>query len=106
MEKMNRIERAKQFAPYSALRGFDLMVKEITRIKCDKIALDDADIEKINQVLSSISKGDLVKIKYYETDSYKTAEGLVSEINETAQFIKVVKTKIFFSDIYTIEKCD
>lgn len=101
---MNRIDRAKQFAPFSALRGFDLMVRETSKIKCDKISLEETDLIKIDETLKNIKKGDLIKVKYYNKDCYEIDEGLVSEINVINQRIVLVKKIISFSDIYSIEK--
>ena len=45
--RMPRLDRAAQFAPYSALSGYEDAVEETARLTDAKIELDDGEIEKI-----------------------------------------------------------
>ena len=48
---MERINRAAQFAPFSALSGYDASIKETARLTQEKIELDDYDKYFINEKL-------------------------------------------------------
>jgi hypothetical protein len=48
----------------------------------------------------------MVKVVYYSIDSYIEFTGLVSDINPSSRYIKVVKEKIFFDDIQDITILD
>ena len=99
MEKMNRRDRAKQFLPFNSLRGYYNLIREKEKEVTEKRELSDYDIEIINNKLLKISKKMMVKVTFYDIDSYKTIEGLVSKIDFNNKYIVIVKTKISFNDI-------
>ena len=99
MEKMNRRDRAKQFLPFNSLRGYYDLIREKEKEITPKRELSDYDIEIINNKLLTINKNMMVKVTFYDTDSYKTIEGLVSKIDLNNKYIVIVKTKISFNDI-------
>lgn len=97
------IERAKQFMPFSPLKGYDELLMERTLVKSDKIEISEEKAKEINDILSVIKKKDLINIVYYDKNSYKELKGLVSNIDDVDKIIKVIKTQINFDDIYSIE---
>lgn len=103
MEKMSRSDRAKQFMPFAALRGYDNVVKEKERIVCEKKELTDEQIENLNNIVSVLKKGDVVKIVYYKVDAYVTITGVITSIDTVMRYISVIKTKIDFLDILSID---
>ncbi len=103
MEKMSREDRARQFMPFAALKGYDDAVKEKERVVCEKDELTEERIEKLSQTVAKITKGVVVKVKYYKTDSYVTEVGTVTAIDFTMRYLKIIKTTILFDDLYEIE---
>ncbi len=103
MEKMNRRDRAKQFLPFNSLRGYYDLIREKEKEATPKRELSEYDIEQINNKLINIEKNMMVKVTYYDIDSYKTIEGLVSRIDLNNKYIVIVKEKISFNDISNIE---
>ena len=101
--KMPIEERAKQFMPFAALRGFGKVIKKEEKIKTEKPQLSDEEIEELNAVASVLKKGDLVKIKYYDGEFIRESVGAVTEYNPTMRYLKVIKTAISFSDVLKIE---
>lgn len=99
-------KRAEQFLPFDALKGFREAIKEKEKIYVDKIEPSEELIEKINFYLNKLERGMMVKIIYFSNDKYLSIEGLISEINKTYKYLKVVKTKIEFKDIYDIYSND
>lgn len=99
-------ERAKQFMPFAALHGYYDLVKEKEFKPSEREEMTDELAEKLSEVTEKIQKGDSVKVRYYDTDRYRIAEGTVTEIDKTMHFIKVIKKKIPFSDIAEIEKTE
>lgn len=97
-------ERAKQFMPFSALKGFDDMIKVENKEPSDRKILSDEDSDNIGLVLGEIKKNDVVKITFYETDGYVTLTGIVAMIDYDMKRLTVVKRAIDFEDIYFIEK--
>lgn len=97
-------ERAKQFMPFSALKGFDDMIKVENKEPSDRKILSEEDSDNIGLVLGKIKKNDVVKITFYETDGYVTLTGIVAKIDYDMKRLTVVKRAIDFKDIYFIEK--
>ena len=96
-------DRAKQFMPFSALKGYDQAVRERERIVSEKEELTDERIENLSKMVSKIKKGDIVKVTYYKTDAYVKLSGAVTMMDLTMRYIKIIKTIIPFDDLYEIE---
>ena len=73
-KKMSISDRAKQFSPFSALRGLEeaLQKKEEALSLVTKPDLSPEKEAEINQKLEELQKGDKVKITYYEAGRIKT----------------------------------
>ncbi len=100
--KMKREERAKQFAPFAALKGYEEALWEKERIMVRNVELSEDAKEELDRQLSSVSTGDLVKIVYKKDDGFLETEGVVSIINRDSAYLKIIYTKIDFCDIYSI----
>ena len=96
---MPRLDRAAQFAPYSALSGYEDAVEETARLTEGKIELDEGEIEKINSTLTrlSISPPDTkVKLTFFRPDkkkaggAYVTISGEIAKIDETKGEITLI----------------
>ena len=102
MEKMTNLERARQFMPFAALRGFEDMIRRQTREVTPRRELSEYEAEKLSKKLTRIEKGSMVRITYYAEDAYTTLEGMVSEIDFTLRFLRVIKTRIDFENVLNI----
>ena len=76
---MNREDRAKQFAPFEALKGLRdaLREKEIERERIKKKELSSEKSVEIQKNLFKIDKGSQVFIKYYENGVYREINGYI-----------------------------
>lgn len=102
--KMSRQERAKQFAPFDALKGLHeaIKMKEFEHEMILKNELCEDEIKNISDVLLNIKKNDKVKIKFFREGHIVDLEGnAVLDIFE--QVIKVGEFVIGFDDIRKIE---
>lgn len=95
-------DRAMQFAPFAALKGYYETVRAQERITQARKELSEDDSEIISNTLNNLKSGDTVRIRYYDIDSYVTIEGIVTEVNEPYHRLKVNKVTISFADIYSI----
>ena len=95
-------DRAMQFAPFAALKGYYESIRNQERITQPKKELSDDDSKLISNTLNKLMVGVKVKIRYYDIDSYVTIEGVVTEISEPYHRLKVNKTVIPFADIYSL----
>ena len=89
-------DRARQFMPFSPLKGYYDLIEKCEMIKEPKIELTDDMLEILSQKLNKIEKGIMVKVKYYDVDSYLEMEGMVSNIDRVYNNLTVIKTVIKF----------
>ncbi len=97
-------DRAKQFMPFASLRGFDEQIRKKERVEIDKKTLTEEEQRVLNEKVLSLKKGDLVKVVYYLYGEYKKTTGVITAIDLTLKNITVVKTKLEFEDIYSLDK--
>ena len=100
--KMSLSDWAKLFAPFAALTGLGGVIKEQEKVITPRHDITDELALELSKIVSTIKKGDMVSVTYYEKDGYITKNGMVSQLDLTFGVITVVKTKIAFSDIYKI----
>lgn len=101
--KSSKLERAKIFLPFDALKGFQEALREKEKVLVPKRILSNEEKEKISNKLIQIKKGMIIKIIYFENDEYIELEGIVSSIDFVYKTIKIVKKEILFSDILDIK---
>lgn len=97
--RMEIINRAAQFAPFSALTGYETAVKETARQTDKKIELDEYMKEEINLKLQSllISEDNQAEITYFVPDKRKSGGKYETKIGTVAK-IKDFERTIVFSD--------
>ena len=96
-------DRARQFLPFDALKGFKEAIKKREKIKVDKIEISEDLAVELSYKLSQIKKGKIIKVIHNDDVEYIETYGMVSEFNETFGYLKIVKTKINFSDILDVQ---
>ena len=103
--KMSRADRAKQFAPFDALKGLHETIKikeyEHERIVCGEIGEDE--IKEISAVLLSLEKGDVVELCFFRDGHMLNLTG-VAKVDVFNQKIFVGAFEISFDDIRKIKK--
>ena len=98
-------DRAKQFMPFDALRGFREALIQKEKIVVPKIELSEFAKDELDKKFHEIGKGDIIKIVYFNNGEYIEMTGMVSKLEISSRLIRVVNTKIKFDDIYRVEKC-
>lgn len=101
--KMDRTDRAKQFMPFAALKGYEEALRERDRIVVEKIDLSEDRKEELDRKLQSIRKNDMVTVIYFFQGEYLQVTGLVSRLDADARILQIVNTRIGLDDIYEIE---
>lgn len=100
--KMSREERAKQFMPFAALKGYPDALRKKEKIVVPKMELSEEYKEELDRKLKQVQKNDMITVVYYEKNEYLKKTGMVSRIDETARVLKIVNTKIPFENIFEI----
>ena len=101
---MSVAERARQFMPFAALKGYDEMIENAARIAEPRETLTEEKAAALTELIKTVKKGDMISASYYSGDGYVTAAGLVSAVDLTLKYVKIIKTKINFSDIRDVKK--
>ena len=89
--------------PFAALRGFEEMIKQQTREVTPRRELSDDEAKRLSQRIARIEKGNVVRVVYYAEDGYMTLDGMVSEIDLTLRFLRIVKQRIDLDDILDVK---
>lgn len=99
--RMNQLERAAQFAPFAALKGYDKAINETTRITYKKKELSEDSKEiirlKLNYLNNHLNENNEVIVDYFIKDKTKDG-GTYSQIKGVIKKIDDVKQKIYFVD--------
>ena len=113
-QHMSLHDRAAQFAPFAALKGYDEEIKETARQTDSKAVLSEEEIFKLNDatrfLLEHIEEKPEVSITYFVPDekkeggSYKIKKGTLRRIDETLRIFHFTdRTEISIDDIQSIE---
>lgn len=96
-------DRAKQFMPFAALRGFGRYIKEQEKMCIPRRELAEDGAAELSEKLKSLKKGMMVSVVYYSGEEYLIKKGMVSAVDFEFKKLTIVKTEIEFEDIYKIE---
>ena len=113
-KRMSKSQRAAQFSPFSALTGYDEMVKEIERLTKDKIIISDDEINVINEKLNYLIQNKMldsyISITYFVKDlkkdggKYYKYNGKIKKIDNMNKKITLnTLEKVSIDDIINIE---
>lgn len=100
--RMSQGERAKQFMPFAALKGFEEALREKEKVVVEKIILSEESREELDRKFHEIHRNDIVTVVYFSEGEYVKITGMVARLDKDAKILKVVNTKINFDDIYDI----
>ena len=97
---MNRQDRAKQFAPFDALNG---LREALAKKEYDLGKVERGDSE-ISDKLSKVQRGDRIALTCYQDGYYVKEIGAVKEINTIFKYIVIGNGKVYFDDIYGVDR--
>ena len=99
----NNSNRAKQFMPFDALKGLKEEIKRREIIKENKKILSKEQNNYLDNIIKSLKKNNLVKIKYYKELNYIETIDKIKKIDNIYKKIYLSNTIINFDDIITIK---
>lgn len=105
-EASSNVNRARQFMPFAALKGYYDLVDQKERLVEPRRDMSEEDALQLSCELAQIRKGSLVRVVHYDQNAYVSTEGMVSQIDETFHTLTVVKKTIQFEDILSLESAD
>lgn len=95
-------DRARQFAAFSPLRGYDELLRKKEKVIVPKKDLAEEYIRELSDKLGKIQKGMMVEVIHYKDGEYLSTIGIVSKIDLYLKKLIIVKKEISFDDIYDV----
>ncbi len=96
--------RAKEFMPFDALKGFKEALKKVEKIKEDKKELSEDIFSELNDKVKTLKKGDYVILEHFNDMDYIKTKGIVKKVDYINKVIYVDNSKIFFDDIIYMDE--
>ena len=97
------IDRARQFSPFSPLKGFYKKILEKEKVIVPRHEILEDKARDLTYKLNMLEKGIMATIIYYCDGEYIKKEGIVSKIDLEQKKLTIVTTDIYFDDIWDIE---
>ena len=95
---MCRQDRAKQFMPFAALKGYTEALRRKEKILVPRKELaPDREFKKIR-------KNDMISVIYFCHGEYRKITGLVSKIDKSKRKLTIVHTEIPLDDLYAVRR--
>lgn len=96
-------ERARQFMPFAALRGYYGLIREAEYTPEPRRPHTEEHSRALSEAAARIRNRDLVCAVYYNGNAYVSITGVVSQISCELRTIRIVKTTIPFKDLWELE---
>lgn len=100
---MDRSDRAKQFMPFDALKGFQEALREKERICVPKRSLSEEERAELDRELARIGKTDMVEAEYFQDGEYVCVRGMVAAVSRQEGWLRIVNTQIACENISRLE---
>ena len=107
-EKMPLSQRAKQFAPFDALKGFKEAIQDVnyqTEL-VDRIILSEDQLYELDEVAHSLNKGERITITYYHKGRYLKLSGIFTRIDEIEKVMVMTGEAFNLNDINEVYKTE
>ena len=105
---MTRTERAKQFAPFDAMKGLQeaLRDREERHLRVERHEISEDMAERNSQVILKLERGMKVEIFCYCAFHDVVKHGRITDVDITFRNLKLDNERIWFDDIYSIRITD
>lgn len=100
--KMSMSNRAKQFAPFDALKGFQEALRKKEKMPVPKKELAEEKAEEINEKLKQLTTGKLITVVYYNDGEYIQLTGTIIKIEKNKRYLQMAEIIIPIDDISDI----
>ena len=104
--KMTLLQRAKQFMPFAALKGFEALIEQEAAYVERRKILSEEQLEELDHQLQQLSMGDRVSVEYYSGRSYVKIQGRLRKIDPLHKTMTVEETVIPMGAILRVNSLD
>lgn len=99
---MATADRAKQFIPFNALKGFREALEAKEQLPVSRKELSEERLLELDAIVRRIHMDDQLHLICYHGGHYEKITGRAAEISLSGRYIKIAKRIIPFDDIYDI----
>lgn len=99
-------DRARQFMPFAALKGYYDLVQSRERVEEPFHVLTEEEALALSRTVARLKKGAVVRVVHYEEGAYVATCGVLSQIDTVFRNLTVVKRRIEFDAVRSIEELD
>lgn len=96
-----KVDRARLFLSYDALKGFKELLQEDTTIPRKELCEDQC--YELDWKIHQIQEGDEVEVIYYTGYSYSKIRGIIQTVNLEDHYIYINNHKIQLNNIFSLE---
>ena len=96
-------ERARQFMPFAALRGYYDLIREAEYVPEPRRPITEEHSRALSETAACIKPRTLASATYYDGRAYRTITGLVTQISCDLRTIQILKTTISFNDLWELK---
>lgn len=100
--KMDRAQRAKQFMPFAALKGYEEALRQKEKIIIPPIELSEDVLALLDEQAKQLEIGSMVTVTYYANGEYLQKTGLLSRMDMECRFLQIIDIKIPFDNIISL----
>lgn len=100
----NDLDRARQFLPFDALKGFRESLEKMEILSENKKILSYDSEEELNNKFLTLDVGNRVLVKYYYQFDYIETYGIIKKIDTIYKKLYLNSCYISFDDIIDIKK--
>ncbi len=101
-QHMSSADRAKQFMPFAALKGYDEAIRLHERCTMQKTILGEDAQAELDEKLRRLHKGCRVSVVHYCDMEYMDSTGTISKLDTDRRFIVLDKLRINIDDILDV----
>ena len=100
--KMTLLQRAKQFMPFAALKGFQELLEETAQYKESRKELSEEQLEVLDKQYKGLMIGNLVSVVYHNGRVYDTVQGRLEQMDRVYRTMTVEGVIIPMSHIMRV----
>lgn len=94
--------RAKQFVPFDALKGFQEALRKKEKMPVSRKELAEEQAEELNEKLKKLTTGKMITVVYYNDGEYIQLTGIVVKIEKNKKYLQMAEIIIPIDDISDI----
>ena len=96
-------QRAKIFTAFSALKGFEELIREQENTYDEMPELSDDQYEDLNFAVNNVRAGDMITVKYFREHKIRTLFGVVTKLSKEKRYISVKGNTLNFDELIEID---